>query len=100
MQEIIGIRVLGKLARHRADHGEFICDPADVRKQVADGDSALPVGLELPGARQHLAYVVELRGVDLKQAAGILAGVPLEPGLGIEGVDLRHAPVHVEEDHA
>ena len=100
VEKIVGVGVLGEFARHRADDRQFIDDRAHVRKQFAHRDAALAVGLKLPRARQHRADVVELRGVDLEERVRILAGMVLERRLWIEAVDLRHAAVHVEEDHA
>ena len=80
--------MLGKLAGHRADDRQLIDYAADVRKQVTDWDATLAIGLELPGTRQHRADIVELGGIDLEQAVGILAGILGQPWLGVEAVNL------------
>ena len=100
VEKIVGVGVLGEFARHRADDRQFIDDRAHVRKQIAHRDAALPVWLKLPRARQHPADVVELRGIDLEERVRVLAGMLLERGLRIEAVNLRHAAIHIEKDHA
>ena len=51
VQKIVGVGVLGKLAGHRANDGQFIDHAANVWKQVADRNTAFAVVLELPWAR-------------------------------------------------
>jgi hypothetical protein len=100
VQEVVGVGVFGKLAGHRSDHGEIVDMLPDMRKEVAHRNPALTRLLKLPGTRENRADVVELRGVDLKEITGVLARIGFQSWLGVKGVDLRHAPIHIEEDHA
>ena len=98
MQEVIGGGVLREIRDHRADDGQVVHAPGDVGKEVADRDAALAVLAKLPGALEHVAHVVELGrvGLDLDR----LTVLAIEPGLGVERVDLGRPAVHVQEDDA
>ena len=98
VHEVIGARVLREVRDHRAHDGQVVDTRSDPRKQVADRDAALAVLAKLPRASQHVADVVELRRVRLDLDR--LAMLAVEPGLGVERVDLRRAAVHEQEDHA
>ena len=95
MQEVVGIGVLGKLARHGADDRQLIGDSAEVGKEIADRNAALAILAKGPQAGEERADIVELRGLNLEERAWILAGVALQPRLGVKRVDLRHAAVHI-----
>ena len=70
----------------------------DFRKQVADWYSTLTVVLELPGAGERVADVVELCGFDPGWEWLAVAAVKFR--LRVERVDLRDTTVHVQEDDA
>ena len=71
---------------------------ADVREQLADLDAALAVLVELPGRRQQVAgrRELELR-LGERQRLAVHLG---ELRLGVEGIDVRDAAVHEQEDDA
>ena len=79
-----------------ANHAQIIGPRTDVREQVADGQAALTVLLELPGRLQQVARAGELHPRFL--AGKRLAVVPLQRRLGIKRVHLRRAAVHEQED--
>ncbi len=79
---------------HRVDDADVVCHGADVGEQLADLDSRLAVVLELEG-RPHERPRLALR---LDLVRNRLAVIPVELRLRVEGVDLRHAPVHEKED--
>ena len=98
VHEVVGAGVLREVRDHRPHDRELVDTRSDVRKQVTDGDAALAVAAELPGALEHIADVVELRwvGLDLDR----LSVLAIEPGLGVERIELRRAAVHKKEDDA
>jgi hypothetical protein len=69
----------------------------DLRKQGADLESAGAVAAKLERAGKHSAVLVELRALDLGRHG--LAREPREQWLGVEGVEVRDAARHVEENH-
>lgn len=86
MEEVIGVRVLGELRGHRADDTELVGALADVGKQVAHGQAALAVAVELPRTAEGGAVVVELDRLH-RQREGP-AVFTIQARLGIEGVHL------------
>ena len=83
-----GLEVVAVVAVQRADQADVVHAAADVREQVADLGAALPARLELPAGPQQGAV------------AAALAAVGDEARLGVEGVQVRDAAGHVEEDDA
>ena len=69
----------------------------DMRKQLADRLARFAVVLEFPRRLHQRAHLVELQGRLERQRLAIKA---IEFWLGIEGVDVRDAPVHEQEDDA
>lgn len=100
VEKIVGRSVLGKLGGHRADDRELVGVPSDLREQAADFDPALTVLGKLPRGPHHRPIVVELSGSYLKELGGIATMILREQRLGIEGIDLGHSAIHVEEDDA
>ena len=98
VEEVIGVGVFREVRDDRPDDRQVVDPPGDVGEQVADRDPALAVVAELPRALEHVAHVVELGGMGLDLDR--LAVLAVEPGLGVEGVDLGRPAVHVQEDHA
>src|SRR5262249_29284674 len=99
VEEETRARVLRKRDVARADEAHFVNHRRQVREEVADWQATLAVLLELPRAGEDLADVVELRRLDFHQLAGVAAVVLIQHRLGVERVDLRRPPVHVEEDY-
>jgi hypothetical protein len=64
VEKVVRSGVFRKVRGHRADDGQIVCALGDVRKQFAYRDAALAVILELPGAAERRAIVVELRWLD------------------------------------
>ncbi len=98
VHEVVCARVLREIRDHRSHDGEVVHARADAREQVADGDAAFAVAAELPRTLEHVADVVELSrvGLDLDR----LAVLAIEPGLGVEGIELGGTAVHEEKDDA
>ena len=92
----VGLGVLHERRGHRADDGQFVGHAADVGKERADGDAALAVMRELPGARPDVAVLVEHRPLGLERHRPPRLG--RQPRLGVERVDVRQPPRHVAED--
>ena len=69
---------------------------AEVRKQVADRDSAAPVAPELPGTGEDVAVQVEHGPIGLERHG--IARLIVQTGLGVEGVDVGEASRQVAED--
>src|ERR1019366_4668910 len=72
--------------------------PGDVGEQLADPAATLSMAAELPRRHHHLADVVELRRLDLKDAVRIAAVKAFQHRLMVERIDLADAAVHIEED--
>ena len=77
------------------DHTEVVGVPGGVGEQLADGQATLAVPAEGPGGAQELAGVGELH-------PGLVEGqwlpvVLLQPGLVVEGVDLRGPSLHEQK---
>ena len=101
VEEVVGVGVLGKFAGHRADERQLVHDLGHVREQIADPRPALAVPAELPRRLHHLADVGELRRLQLAhRLVRVLAVELLQQRLVVEGIHLRRAAVHVEEDDA
>jgi hypothetical protein len=86
---------------HRADDAQVIGTLRDMRKEVADVDSALSVTTKPKRRAEHAPRTArrrELRCGD--RHADRLAVLAVEARLGIERVHLRGAAVHVEKDDA
>ena len=98
MHEVVGARMLREVRDHRPHDRQVVHACADVRKQVTDGNAALAVVAELPGTLEHIAHVVELGGVGLDLDR--LAVFAIEPGLGVERIELGRTAVHEQEDDA
>ncbi len=97
MEQVVGGGVLGVVGDHAADDGQIVHALRDVWKQITDRDARLPVLLELPGRPKDVAVVVELRIRHLHWQR--LAVLGPQARLGVKGVHLRRAAIHVEEDH-
>ena len=98
VQEIIRVRVLGKLARHRAHDREVVHALRDVREELAHRRAALPVLLKFPRRAERRAVVVELRRLHFHpERLAVLGG---QPRLRVEGIHLRRPAVHVEKNDA
>ena len=95
MQQVVGIGVLGKLARHGADDRQLIGDRTEVGEEITDRNAALAILAKRPQAGQERANIVELRRLNLEERAWILAGIECQPRLGVKRVDLRHAAIHI-----
>ncbi len=67
-------------------------------KEIADGDSAFPILLKIPGALEQISVLVEDGRVD--DELGRLTMFFGQLGLGVKTVHLRYAAIHVEEDCA
>ena len=76
-----GGAVIDAVADHGANHAEVVDAGGHVRKQIADGDTALPVLLEGPLRLQQAADGVFAEGQSALERNG-LAVVLLEAGLG------------------
>ncbi len=98
MEEIVGAGVLGEFGHHAANDAKLVGVVGQVWEQVADRQAGLAAGLELPRGGEDLADIVELGGLDLEQFGGVAAVVFVEVGLGVEGINLAGAAIHVEED--
>ena len=96
MPEVVGVGVLGELGGHRPQHRQFVGVLPDQWEQVAHGEPAFAVVLELPRRLQHIPHIVELRGGDLH--LDLLAVLALQPGLGVERVNLARPPIHEQKD--
>jgi hypothetical protein len=91
-------RAMGGIGSVEALHeAEAIDDLGDVGEELADPRPALAMLLEPPRTPEQVAGLGELD-------AGLLSGeglavVALQARLVVEGVDLRRAAVHEQEDH-
>ena len=85
------------LAHHGANHAELVGVGSHLSKEIADRNAALTVAAEGEGRLHESAQIL---GSELeRQLEGDgFAVVLLQPGLGVEGVDLGRAAVHEHED--
>ena len=89
--------VVGMIGLQRADNAQIIDAFRDVREQARDLDAASAVRLEGPVRLLEEARVVA--GPPLPFVDGDGLAVVAEQGrLGVEGVDVRNAARHEEED--
>src|SRR5713101_8225992 len=87
----------GVRSPHGADEANVVHLLGELRKEIADPSAALAVLLELPW---RLEQIEGLARDDLGALEGQRpAVVAREKRLIVEGVDLRRAAVHKEEDH-
>ncbi len=89
--------MINAFTHHGADNAEVIDAFPDMRKQVRDGNAALPAILEGP-RRLH-----QRPGIGIGEGERTFEGQRLavqagERFLGIEGVDRRRPAVHEEKD--
>jgi hypothetical protein len=96
MQKVIRIGMFRELGRHRANDRQVIGTAPHMGEQIAHGQAALSPVVKLPGRLQHGADIIKLGRGDLHLDR--LAVLLREAGLGIECVDLRRSPIHVQED--
>ena len=92
----VRLGVLHELDGHRADDGQAVGLPADVREQVADRNAAFTVMVELPRAGEDVAVLVEHRPLGGERHR--LAGFFGQARLGVERVDLGDAAGHIAKD--
>ena len=106
--------VVGRV--HRADDGDVVDTPAQVRPPVADLDAALParfetdlervdLGLLLVDdvVRNLLAHVLDVGRVQdglVRRLGDRLAGVLVQLGLGVEALEMTDPAAHHQPDHA
>ena len=88
--------VIRDVGVHRSDHADVVRAFSHVGEEFAHFEPRLSVTLEAEG-RLHQRAGSPFR-LDLSRRQR-LAVVLLEGGFGIEGVDLRDAAVHEQEDH-
>ena len=67
MQEVVGAGVFGEFCEHAANDAEFVGVARKFRKEIANGQSRLATGPELPGGGQNFAHIVELGWIYLEQ---------------------------------
>jgi hypothetical protein len=88
--------VVGNLGVHGANPADIVRDLAQVRPQLADVHSALPVLLEFEWRLHQLAGPPLRLDIATRQR---LAIVLFQRRLGIETIDRRTAAVHEKENH-
>ena len=88
--------MLGKIGDHRPDDTKIVRAAADVWKEIAHFQPALPVALEIPEAAERRAVVLELGRLRFQTKRPAI--LFLQAGFGIKTVHLRHSAVHIEED--
>ena len=98
VHEEIALRMLAELRSHAADHAELVRHRGHVRKKVAHRQAGLAVALVGPVCGLDGAVVVELRL--LHRTWHWLPSKLRQHRLVIEGIDMRHASTHVEENDA
>lgn len=96
VEEVVGVGVFREVRCHRANDAEVINVLGDVWKEIADRDATLAILPELPGRLEHLANIIELRRGHLGfDRLSVFFG---QAWLGVKGIHLRRATIHVEED--
>ena len=88
--------VVRHIGPHGPDHTAVVNHAGKIRQGLADFDAALAGLMELEG-RGHEAGPFIL---PVKLAAGLLAFVSFERGLGIERVDVRRPAIEEKENDA
>ena len=96
MHKIVRRRVLGMIGHHGANDGHVVHAGGQIWKQLAHVGSTLAVLPELVGRRQDLVADIENSGRRLERDC--LSVFSFEPGLGIEGVDLRRPAIHEQKN--
>ncbi len=99
MQLQRGCAVIDSVAYHGANHAKIVDAGADIRKQVAHCNPALPILLVRPLRFQQAADAVFSKGESALEWDR-LAIVFLKARLGVERVDAGGSAVHVKEDDA
>ncbi len=79
---------------HRPDDAQPVDARPDVREELARLEARLAVPTEPPGRGQQLPLLAQVK---LGRGLAVVGG---QPGLGVEGVDLRGTAGHEEEDHS
>ena len=97
VHDVVALRVLVDGGGHGTHDRQFVDNATDARKHRAHRDAALPPRPKLEGAGHDVAVVVELRPLHLHRHR--LTVVGCQPRLGVERIDVRHAPRHEAEDH-
>ena len=92
------LHVVVRLAVDRADEGDLVDFPRQVREELRDVDAGLSVPRELEGAA-HERPRMALTHDDLAFALECVSVVPVEIRLRIERVDVAHAAGHEERNH-
>jgi hypothetical protein len=88
--------MIGHLGLYRPDHANVVDAFADLGKNVADFDSALPVLLK----SERGAHQVPGLGFGHERSAGHRLAIVLgQHRLGIERIHLGDSAVHEQEDH-
>ncbi len=91
--------MLGEARGHRFNDAELVCYFRYFGKEVAHPGSSLTSPPEIPGRFEYLADGLELRFFNLSNLlVRVFAVVLLKHWLVVEGVDLRDAPLHEQED--
>ncbi len=96
MQEIVCIGVLREVTRHRAENTHVIHTLCNFREQLTDFNATLTILFEGPRRLQQVIVIVEL--CDRHFHRQWLAMVKRQTRLGVKGVHLAGAAIHVEED--
>ena len=94
-----GRAVNGRIGRHRVKKGDVVHAGRQVGEEVADPLAALAVLLELPLRPDDAALVLLAAAAEGLDGDGLAVEV-VELRLVVEGVDVRRAAVHEEEDDA
>ena len=98
VKEVIGVCVFRKFGHHRPDDSHLVDVFGDVRKQIADRNSAFSVLVKFPKAAERLSFVVELRGFRFHgERLTVFFG---QPWLWVEGINLADASIHVQKNDA
>ena len=88
--------MLAKLCGHGANDGEVVGARGNLGQHVGDFDAGLSARFGLPVRGLDVAVGIELGALE-GDGHGFTVEF-LEEGFGIEGVDVRDAAGHVEED--
>ena len=98
LHRVDALAVVTNTRLHAAQQGYLIDDLREVGKQLADGDTALTVLLELPGTREKFgARVAGIVVLDI--ADKVLAVAFVEFWLRIKEIDLAWTALHEHGDH-